>query len=119
MIEITKEFRFDAAHYLGHAPEGHPNRRMHGHSFNVEVTLTGAVDPRAGWIRDFGEIDDVLARLRSRLDHYLLNEVKGLETPTLENLCRYIFAALEPDLPGLVRVAVTRPSCGERAVFAK
>ena len=119
MLEITKEFRFDAAHYLGHAPEGHPNRRMHGHSFNVEVTLTGAVDPQSGWIRDFGEIDAVLAKLRGRLDHHLLNEIRGLETPTLENLSRYIFAALERKLPGLVRVSVTRPSCGERATYAK
>ena len=43
MIEISKEFGFDAAHYLGNsAPE---NRRLHGHSFYAEVTLRGEPDP--------------------------------------------------------------------------
>ena len=39
LVEIYKQFRFDAAHYLPHAPEGHPNKRVHGHSFRAEITI--------------------------------------------------------------------------------
>jgi 6-pyruvoyltetrahydropterin/6-carboxytetrahydropterin synthase len=58
MIEISQEFGFDAAHYLGNgAPE---NRRLHGHSFYAEVTLRGEADPVTGFLRDFGEVDRAL-----------------------------------------------------------
>ena len=70
MISITKEFRFDAAHFLPTAPKGHPNSRMHGHSFAVALTLEGTPDPVKGWIRSFGEIDNAVVALRDRLDWY-------------------------------------------------
>ena len=37
MIELSQEFGFDAAHYLGNGAA--ENRRLHGHSFYAEVTL--------------------------------------------------------------------------------
>src|ERR1700744_6718683 len=91
MIEISQEFGFEAAHYLGNgAPE---NRRLHGHSFYAEVTLRGEADPAAGFLRDFGEIDRALKAIREELDHRLLNEVEGLGIPSPENLERYIYGS--------------------------
>ncbi len=88
MIELTQEFGFDAAHYLGQgAPD---NSRLHGHSFYAEVTLRGEPDPRTGWLRDLGEVKAALEGVRSALDHRLLNEVEGLGNPTLENLVRVL-----------------------------
>ncbi|HWI28117.1 MAG TPA: 6-carboxytetrahydropterin synthase QueD [Stellaceae bacterium] len=115
--EIVKEFRFDAAHFLPTAPEGHPYRRMHGHSFKVEVEITGTPDPQQGWIVDFGVVEARLASLRERLDHRLLNEVDGLALPTLERLAEWIYAALAPELPGLARITVRREASGEACTY--
>jgi 6-pyruvoyltetrahydropterin/6-carboxytetrahydropterin synthase len=117
MFEITKEFVFDAAHYLSHAATGHPNSRLHGHSFYVEVTLRGDPDKDKGWIRDFGDIERVINDVRHDLDHRLLNEIEGLGAPTLENLSRYIFGRLKPRLPGLHHITIRRPSHRESCTY--
>ncbi len=117
MIIISKEFRFDAAHFLPTAEKGHPNARLHGHSFVAVVTLEGAADATTGWIRDFAEIDAAVADVRARLDHHLLNEIKGLEQPTLERLARFIFDVLRHSLPELASVTVRRDSLGETCTY--
>mgnify|MGYP001062778254 FL=1 len=115
MIELTQEFGFDAAHYLGQgAPE---NARLHGHSFYVEVTLKGEPDPAKGWLRDLGEVKRVLDGIRDTLDHRLLNEVEGLGNPTLENLARFIFERAREKLPEVARVKIRRPSYGQACVY--
>jgi 6-pyruvoyltetrahydropterin/6-carboxytetrahydropterin synthase len=115
MIELTQEFGFDAAHYLRlGAPE---NRRLHGHSFYVEVTLRGEPDPRTGVLRDFGGVKAVLDEIRAELDHRLLNEVQGLENPTLETLARYIFLRAKSSLPEVAQVKIRRPSYGQSCVY--
>lgn len=116
-VEIVKEFAFDAAHFLPTAADGHPYRRMHGHSFTAEVALAGTPDPASGWLVDFAVIEAALAVLRDRLDHRLLNDLAGLGVPTLENLAAWIFRALDVELPGLVRVTVRRPSSGESCTY--
>src|ERR1700761_7808561 len=102
MIEISQEFGFDAAHYLGNGAA--ENRRLHGHSFYVEVTLRGEPDAATGFLCDFGQVDAALKQVRETLDHRLLNEVEGLGLPTLENLARFIYAAAKARLPQVVRV---------------
>jgi len=115
MIEISQTFSFDAAHHLGAgAPE---NRRLHGHSFYVEVTLRGEPHAATGFLRDFGEVDAALKAVRAILDHRLLNEVEGLANPTLENLARFIFQAAKRSLPEVVRVKISRPSYGQSCVY--
>lgn len=118
-LSITKEFRFDAAHFLPTAPKGHPNSRMHGHSFVAAVTLEGTPDPVKGWIRDFADVDAAVSDLRARLDHHLLNEIKGLEVPTLERLARFVFDELKVSLPEIASVTVRRDSLGEQASYRR
>jgi 6-pyruvoyltetrahydropterin/6-carboxytetrahydropterin synthase len=115
LIELTQEFGFDAAHYLGNGAA--ENRRLHGHSFYAEVTLRGEADPAIGVLRDFGEIDAALKAIRATLDHRLLNEIEGLGVPTLENLARYIHARAKAALPEVVRVKLRRPSYGQSCVY--
>jgi len=115
MIEISQEFGFDAAHYLGNGAV--ENRRLHGHSFYAEVTLRGEADPATGFVRDFGEVDRALKAIREALDHRLLNEIEGLGVPTLENLARYIFVRAKSALPEVVRVKLRRPSYGQTCVY--
>ena len=115
MIELTQEFGFDAAHYLGVG--GAENRRIHGHSFYVDVTLRGEPKAATGVLRDLGEVDAALKAIRADLDHQLLNEIEGLGQPTLENLARYIFTRAKAALPEVVRVRVRRPSFGQSCVY--
>jgi 6-pyruvoyltetrahydropterin/6-carboxytetrahydropterin synthase len=114
-VEITQQFTFDAAHHLD-AGAGE-NRRLHGHSFYVEVTLRGEPDSKTGFLRDFGEIDAALKSVREVLDHRLLNEVEGLGAPTLENLARFIYACAKTKLPELARVKIARPSHGQSCSY--
>ncbi len=92
---ITKRFEFESAHFLPHVPEDHKCRRMHGHSYEVIVHVSGPMDEEAGWIVDFGEIKGVWKPLEQRLDHRLLNDIPGLENPTAENLAAWIWAEYE------------------------
>jgi 6-pyruvoyltetrahydropterin/6-carboxytetrahydropterin synthase len=116
-FEISKSARFDAAHYLDQGPKDGRYRRLHGHSFEVVATLRGPIQPEAGWVEDLAAVDEALKAAALELDHGLLNEKPGLETPTLERLCLYFAEQLKPRFPGLARVAVSRPSNGERCAL--
>ena len=115
MVEISQEFGFDAAHYLGNGAA--ENRRLHGHSFYAEVTLRGQADPASGFLRDFGDVDRALKAIRETLDHRLLNEIEDLGIPTLENLATYVFVRAKAALPEVVRVKLRRPSYGQTCVY--
>jgi len=115
MMEISQEFGFDAAHYLGNGAA--ENRRLHGHSFYAEVTLRGEPDPATGFLRDFGEVNRALAAIREDLDHRLLNEIEDLGVPTLENLARYIYLRAKKALPEVARVKLRRPSYGQTCSY--
>jgi 6-pyruvoyltetrahydropterin/6-carboxytetrahydropterin synthase len=114
-VEITQQFTFDAAHQLGAGAD--ENRRLHGHSFYVEVTLKGEPQSQTGFLRDFGEVEAALKTVRDMLDHRLLNEVEGLGAPTLENLARFIYARARDKLPEVARVKISRPSYGQSCTY--
>jgi 6-pyruvoyltetrahydropterin/6-carboxytetrahydropterin synthase len=116
-MRIYKDFLFDAAHFLPGAPEGHPNRRVHGHSFRVRVWLDGAVSPKTGLVRHFEEFQRALDGLRDRLDHHMLNEIEGLENPTLEHIAVWLWKNLQAPLPELARIEIHRASCNEGCVY--
>jgi 6-pyruvoyltetrahydropterin/6-carboxytetrahydropterin synthase len=103
---IVKEFRFEAAQTLPTAPEGHKCRLMHGHSFKIEIHVTGEVDPKIGWVYDHAEISKAMNPLLEKLDHSYVNEVEGLENPTIENMCAWFWRRLEPQLPGLSEIVL-------------
>tara|TARA_R110002073_G_scaffold5458_1_gene33618 strand:- start:463 stop:801 length:339 start_codon:yes stop_codon:yes gene_type:complete len=105
---------FEAAHYMGGKPEGHPYRNVHGHSFLLEATVSGTVKPGEQWVEDFSHLTASLEATAAKLDHKLLNDIDGLDVPTLERICLWAAADLAPVLPGLARVAVARPSLNER-----
>ena len=113
IFEITKAATFDAAHSLPAGPAGSPYTRLHGHSFRVEATVRGEAQGAVGWVADLGELDRSLRAAAGELDHGMLNEKPGLESPTLEHLCLYFAERLTPDFPGLVRVVVSRPTVNE------
>lgn len=116
-MRIVKSMSFDAAHFLEHDPDARPYARMHGHSFMMEVEIEGEPGADTGWVVDFGDVQEALDQLREKLDHRLLNEIEGLERPTLENICQWAAKALSPALPGLRQIRVSRPSIGETCIY--
>ncbi len=108
-MDVFREFGFEAAHRLPNVPDGHKCRRLHGHSYRVEVRVSGDVDPVSGMVIDFAEIKAAFAPLDDQLDHRYLNEVDGLDNPTAENLARWIWIRLAAALP-LTQVIV-RETC--------
>jgi 6-pyruvoyltetrahydropterin/6-carboxytetrahydropterin synthase len=117
MYELTKEFRFDAAHTLQRDIEAEGSRRIHGHSYRAEVTLRGAPDPVSGMIIDTSKLELLLAAARDALDHRFLDEINDLGPGTMENLCAYIWRKLEPEVPALHSVAVLRDSTADRVTY--
>ncbi len=113
LFEITKAATFDAAHHFPNGPAGSPYTRLHGHSFRVEATVRGAAEGPMGWVADLGELEAALKAVAGALDHGLLNEKPGLETPSLEHICLYFAGQLKPRFPGLCRIVVSRPTISE------
>jgi len=113
MFEISRQFHFDAAHFMPHMHEGHAYRQMHGHSFQVNISVRGVPDPATGWVMDFEALDALIGEIRNELDHQLLNDIAGLATPTLENICAWLWRRLAMRVSGLARVTVARPSVGQ------
>jgi 6-pyruvoyltetrahydropterin/6-carboxytetrahydropterin synthase len=116
IVDLVKEFSFEAAHRLPNVPEGHKCARLHGHSFRCEVSVRGEVDPATGWFIDYADIVAAFEPLRLRLDHYYLNEVEGLANATSENLAMWIWERLEGKLRGLYRVTI-KETCTARCDY--
>ncbi|MCI0598698.1 MAG: 6-carboxytetrahydropterin synthase QueD [Beijerinckiaceae bacterium] len=105
-MRISQAFRFDAAHLLPNVAEEHRCRRLHGHSYRVELRLEGPLDPITGFVADFLAIEAAYKPLLEQLDHYYLNDIKGLENPTAENIAVWIWDRMKPGLPQLASVVV-------------
>lgn len=116
-LEIIKAFTFEAAHRFGHMPADHPYNRLHGHSFRVEIGVAGTPDPETGWIVDFAGLEAAVADLKETLDHRMLNDIEGLENPSLENIAQWIAKELKPGFPGLSMVRVLRPTLNQSAML--
>ena len=100
---LTKDFTFEAAQTLPNAPEGHKCRGVHGHSFKVEVSVEGEVDPKIGWVYDHAKISDAMKPLLKMLDHSYFNDIEGLENPTIEEYGGVVLEETGVSMPGSLR----------------
>ena len=115
-VELRRTFDFEAAHLLPHLPPDHKCRRLHGHSFKVEIMVGGECDPTLGWLIDYAEISKIFKPIWEQLDHRYLNEIPGLENPTSEVIAAWIWQRLKPSLPILNEVQVAE-TCTARCVY--
>jgi 6-pyruvoyltetrahydropterin/6-carboxytetrahydropterin synthase len=115
-MDVFRVFQVEAAHFLPHVPDGHKCARMHGHSFRIEVHVSGDVGDDTGWVMDFADLKRAFQPLFDQLDHHCLNDIQGLENPTSENLARWIWQRLKPSLPGLSKVVV-QETCNAGCIF--
>jgi 6-pyruvoyltetrahydropterin/6-carboxytetrahydropterin synthase len=104
VYELTVKGHFDAAHAL----RGYPGecRNLHGHTWDVEVTVAGQALDDVGIVYDFKRLKDDLGAVLARYDHVYINEVAPFDTltPTAENLARVIFEQLRDTVGTQVRV---------------
>lgn len=113
MLEIFKEFRFEAAHWLPGVPEGHPCGHLHGHSYRVRIHVREELQQPQGWVMDYADIRRAALPVVAQLDHACLNDVDGLQNPTSEHLAKWIYDRLKVALPGLSAIEVGETeSCG-------
>lgn len=115
--ELSQRFYFEAAHTLRRTIETEGSLRIHGHTYEAEVTVSGYPDPSTGMLVDLGYLRQEVSRVRDMLDHRFLDEIEQLGPATLENLCRFIRAQLKPSLPQLSAVLVERKASGDRCVL--
>lgn len=115
-MEIYKEFHFEAAHRLPNVPAGHKCSRLHGHSFLVRLTVSGDAPEPSGWVMDFSELKARFKPVLEQLDHYYLNDIPGLDNPTSENISRWIWAQLKPELPQLTAVEI-KETCSSGCIY--
>ena len=117
MFELSKQFRFDAAHTLDRSIDTESSRRIHGHSYRADVTVRGRPDPVTGMVVDLGLLERTMADARDALDHRFLDEINDLGPATIENLSRWIWNRLTPEVGNLFKVSVYRDSSGEACSY--
>ncbi len=120
-IRVTKRFHFEMAHAL-YQYDG-LCRNIHGHSYNLQVTLIGETkkqpgDPKDGMVLDFSDLKAVVkSKIVNRFDHALMvnslfseKQIDLLKQtseriivvdfqPTSENIVTYISEILKQHLP--------------------
>ena len=117
---ISKSFTFEAAHKLSNT-KNNVNNNIHGHSFSVEVFISDKNNniKLKGLILDFSIFEKKIDKIKNTLDHSFLNDIEGLEYPTLENIGYWVFNKLEKDNLDICKVIVQRKSCGESFTLSK
>ena len=117
IFEITKQFTFEAAHYFPNMPEGHIYKKIHGHSFVVEVTFSGKKNKDNQWVTDFDELSKSLNEIKKKLDRKCINDIKEIGIPSLENISSWIGKQLQKKYSNLCSIKLSRPSCGEYCLY--
>lgn len=103
MIETFKNFTFEAAHQLP------PHSGLHGHTFHIGIVFRGERHPLYGWCENLDAADEHIQKVFRQLDHKFLNDIEGLENPSLENLAEWIWNRMVEMFPKtLDRVTVSR-----------
>ena len=101
MTAVTKLFEFEACHHLPHYDGACHN--IHGHSYKLEVTVSGQVsknenDPKCGMIIDFKDLKAIVKSVAvDKYDHSNLNEF--FPNPTAEIMVKQIAVDIMSKLP--------------------
>ena len=112
---VSRTFSFDSAHYL--SDYYGKCERMHGHTYKLEVTLEGKVQPN-GLVIDFVVLKRLVKKyVLNKLDHQVLNDI--VENPSAERMVIWIWDQLK-DLSKLLKEEMDDPNLSkEIKVFLK
>jgi 6-pyruvoyltetrahydropterin/6-carboxytetrahydropterin synthase len=115
-MDVFRVFQIEAAHSLPNVPDDHKCARLHGHSFRIEIHVSGDPGRQTGWVMDFADLKAAFQPVFEQLDHRCLNDIEGLENPTSENLARWIWDKLKPDLDALSKIVV-QETCNAGCIY--
>ena len=87
-----------------------------GYRLPMRLTVSGETGAESGWVMDFGDLKAQFQPLLEQLDHYYLNDIEGLENPTSENLAKWIWQQLKPELEGLSKIIV-QETCNAGCIY--
>ena len=119
MFEITKEYRFSAAHALPTLPKDHKCHRLHGHNYVVTFCFTSDKLDEHGMVVDFSKIDLYVEGHVEHLDHQNLNAKLDFHT-TSENLAKYFHGLVsERQLPRCAWVSVSETPSTKAVYYPK
>lgn len=105
-MKLYRAFTFDSAHRLPNLPPTHRCSNLHGHTYRAEIHVESELVPGYDWVVDFGDIKAIVEPVVKELDHCYLNEIPGLENPTSENICKWLWSRIHPKLPILTKIVV-------------
>lgn len=117
MFEVSVSGSFEASHYINVEGASDAYRKVHGHSFVVVASVSGAGPGKDGWVMDLGALDTALKDVLAQLDHSVLNDIPGLEQPTFENILLWIEVQLKTRGYAPSRLEIERPTVRQRAVY--
>jgi len=119
-ISVFRKAHFNAAHRLFNPNWSEEknknifglcsNPNYHGHNYELEVKLTGEVDPETGFLYDLKKLKELIkSEIEDRFDHKNLNieteEFKSLN-PTAENICYVIWTLLRKKIEDRYEIKV-------------
>ena len=109
---IYKKYYFDAAHFMTNLKKGHKYMKVHGHSYEMIIKISGNLDKTNNWVLNYDDIDEIVNPLLQKIDHKTLNEIKGLEKPTSENLAKWFWERIRKKIVNLESIEIIRPRIG-------
>ena len=107
MITITRRYHFESAHWLPYVAENHKCHRIHGHNYEVEITVLSPLQAN-GFLIDFWDLDKVVQPLIDLVDHRCLNDVPGLQNPTAELIAAWFLERLASNNVVAIRLYETK-----------
>ena len=103
---VYREYYINSARFLPRLPKEHICSNLHGHTYYIKVSIRGPINQETGFVIDAFDIDRYFNEVHKKIDHKLLNEIKGLENPTSENICVYVWDNLIKNIPNLYSVEI-------------
>ena len=103
---VYKKFTIESARSLPNLPNSHPCKKVHGHSFKIIISVSGNINKETGFVIDFNDINNAFKPLKKKIDHVYLNDIEGLDNPSSENICKWIWKRLKDQLPGLSMIEI-------------
>jgi len=87
-ISITKTFTFDSAHQLTDL-KGSKCQNLHGHTYKLEVTVSGKVQGVVPMIMDLSLLSTIVKGILEVIDHTNLNTFFSHSNPTAEYMAEW------------------------------
>ena len=107
-MKIYRTYRAHCARYIPTLDDGHVCKEMHGHTFNIIVSIDGPINEKTGFVMDFFDLDKIVKKeVISIIDHKVLNDIDGLPNPSTEHLAIFVWNKLVNQIDHLSTIAIS------------